>query len=361
MKTKKNGAIELLRILAASLLVLHLHQQGTKIDFLPIAFYGGKFDFGQVVELFFLISGYLMYKHIDGIQGNISLVEFGKKRIIRLYPMLFITVLVEFILHKISSAVVGGASYVYGIFDLLVNSFGLQQLGIYNTKAINQPTWYLSVLLYCYFLFFLVTKVSKNKNADPFVVYSLIVVFSSAIITYGWNTLFLNSSIGRGLFAFFLGVLLGKYLDSVKKTRIERCIIILPVLFVLLIWRKPGWVQTGQNFLYTIMMWIPLLIFAVRWNPERLSKNETIAMLGAASFSVYLWNEPLTCLRGILVKTQGLHVGTIGFLICFFVINWYAGIASYYYLEIPINQWIHNRMKKDTDAEAITFIESSDN
>ncbi|MBR7000826.1 MAG: acyltransferase [Lachnospiraceae bacterium] len=351
MKTKKNGAIELLRILGASFIVLYHHQQGTKIDFLPIAFCGGKFNFARFVELFFLISGYLLYKHVDDIREDSSLIEFGEKRIIRFFPMLSITVIAEFILRKISSIVVGGVTYSFGVFDLLVNALGLQQLGIFETRAVNQPTWFLSVLIFCIILFFASTKAAKKRNVNPYSFYVIFVILASAIITYKWNTLFLNIFIARGLFSFFFGIILGKYLYNVKASKYELGLAVFPISFVLLTWLKPGWLQTGNDFLYTLMMWIPILIFAVRWNPKFLSENRTISMLGAASFSVYLWNEPLACLRGILVKTDGLRIDTVGFMIIFFIVNWLVGIASYLYLETPINKFIRNRLSQKCNQQ----------
>ena len=58
----RNTAIDIMKISGATLIVLHHYQQGTGIVLRHIAFYGGKFNFGYVVELFFLISGLLTYR-----------------------------------------------------------------------------------------------------------------------------------------------------------------------------------------------------------------------------------------------------------------------------------------------------------
>ena len=318
MKTSKNMAIEVLRIIAASLIILHHHQQGTGIDFLPIAFYGGTFDFGRVVELFFLISGFFMFKHVEDIKPDSSIVEFGKKRIMRLFPMLFITIVFEFILLRIKELLYGELSYPYGIFDLFVNLLGLQQLGIYNTRAVNQPTWFISVLLLCYFVFFVTTKFSKRKTANPFVLYGFVILFASAIFTYGWNNLFLNRSIARGLVSFFLGIYLGKYISSYKAKRIESVVILLPVAFLLLMKFKPELIQSGIDYLYILMLWIPLLMISSRLKLNMIG-GKVINLMGSA---------------------------TVSFLIAFFLANWVVGIVSHCFIERPINNWLNSRTQK---------------
>ena len=64
MDKKRNVAIDLLRVIAATLIVLHHYQQGVDITFEHIKFYGGTFNFAYLVELFFLISGVMVYKSV---------------------------------------------------------------------------------------------------------------------------------------------------------------------------------------------------------------------------------------------------------------------------------------------------------
>lgn len=59
-KMRRNIALDIFRIIAATLIVLHHYQQGTGIVLKYINFYGGKFNFGYIVGLFFLISGLLL-------------------------------------------------------------------------------------------------------------------------------------------------------------------------------------------------------------------------------------------------------------------------------------------------------------
>lgn len=53
MNKRRNAAIDFLRIGAATLIILHHYQQGIGITFKHISFFGGAFNFGYLVELFF--------------------------------------------------------------------------------------------------------------------------------------------------------------------------------------------------------------------------------------------------------------------------------------------------------------------
>jgi len=66
---------------ATVLIAFHHYQQVTGAYFDGmINFCGGKFYFGYVVELFFIISGFFMYHCIWKIQGDYSFFQFMKRR-----------------------------------------------------------------------------------------------------------------------------------------------------------------------------------------------------------------------------------------------------------------------------------------
>ena len=53
---------DLMKLFMSLIIVLHHFQQVTGIRFEYINFSGGKFYFGYIVELFFMISGFLIVK-----------------------------------------------------------------------------------------------------------------------------------------------------------------------------------------------------------------------------------------------------------------------------------------------------------
>ena len=77
----RNYALDLLKILATSFIVLHHYEQGTQYAaFKFVSFYGGKFPFGNFVELFFIISGYFTYIYVQKIQHGLEFKKFFIKK-----------------------------------------------------------------------------------------------------------------------------------------------------------------------------------------------------------------------------------------------------------------------------------------
>lgn len=72
-------------MVATILIVFHHYQQTTGAVFSKINFCEGNFYFGWVVELLFVISGYLIYLQKDRLDD--TLYKFMKKRFIRLFPV----------------------------------------------------------------------------------------------------------------------------------------------------------------------------------------------------------------------------------------------------------------------------------
>ena len=76
MERKRIFILDILKIVATILIVFHHYQQILNVEFNKINFFGGKFYFGHLVELFFLISGFLMFNYIEKIKQGLSFEEF---------------------------------------------------------------------------------------------------------------------------------------------------------------------------------------------------------------------------------------------------------------------------------------------
>ena len=82
-----------LRIVAAVFIIFHHYQQLTGVFFTgELNFHGGNFDFGYLVELFFILSGFLAYNIVD--KKELSFSEFYLSKLKRLLPLVFISCIV---------------------------------------------------------------------------------------------------------------------------------------------------------------------------------------------------------------------------------------------------------------------------
>lgn len=86
METNRDHALDFIKVVATALIIMHHYQQGVYLSGQGF-FFGGQVYFGRLVELFFLISGYVMYKYQDLIKQGLSIKYFYLKRALRLLPL----------------------------------------------------------------------------------------------------------------------------------------------------------------------------------------------------------------------------------------------------------------------------------
>ena len=91
-------SIDFLKIVATILIVFHHYQQifieQTGTWYGKVLFYNGSFYFGYVVEFFFIVSGFFMYRYIQRIQEGLTFKNFILKRTSRLIPLMAVAAVV---------------------------------------------------------------------------------------------------------------------------------------------------------------------------------------------------------------------------------------------------------------------------
>lgn len=341
----RNTAIDIMKISGATLIVLHHYQQGTGIVLRHIAFYGGKFNFGYVVELFFLISGLLTYRTFKNTDNLPTLPKFWIGKMRRILPLLTISVMVEAALRYIYLRMSGGEKVYFGLLDIIVNATGTSW-GIFQVKAINQSTWYLSALMLCYLELYISIWISKKLKIQPDYPWLLLMIIGVAATTYGWKGLFIEGGIGRGMFSFFAGTMLAKHMGQVKRRK-DWLLLVLPASFILLLKYFHDFVRSGAFVFYTLFIWIPIVVIAIRYIPH-VKKGRIIEVLGISSFGVYIWNEPLSVIRNMLPILTDASLQTKTAMTIFVICNWIVGVCSYFLIEKPIDKVL----KKLIDARS---------
>lgn len=210
-KETRNYSLDVLRIVATIFIVFHHYQQTFEVAFpTEINFFYGKFYFGYMVEFFFVLSGFFMATYIPKIQNGQSFTTFIKKRLVRLLPLIAIAALVYELITiwgaRNGSAYVTSLSQSYGyqisVWGWIIDSLGIQAGGSLPNPFVNNPTWYVSVLICCYVIFYFITSIAKKINANPVWGYIGMILAGFSVDTYGLNLPFLNSTTSRGYIAF---------------------------------------------------------------------------------------------------------------------------------------------------------------
>ncbi|SDI95024.1 Acyltransferase family protein [Lachnospiraceae bacterium G41] len=215
MKESRKVLPDILRVVLTAFVLFHHYQQLTGTFFYRgINFYGGKFYFGYVVEIFFLMSGFFMVPYVKRIQDKMSFPTFFGKRLIRFLPsMIAATIFYDIALFFYVRLCNGTLRYPtdINIFGSIVTALGLGSWSITKDFEINPICWYVSVLLLCYILMYIFVFLSKITKIPAGILLAIPMIAGVVIthITEFSIIPFLSTRIARGYIHFFGGLLLG--------------------------------------------------------------------------------------------------------------------------------------------------------
>lgn len=215
MKESRKILPDILRVVLTVCVLFHHYQQLTGTFFYRgINFYGGKFYFGYIVEVFFLMSGFFMVPYVAKIRDKMSFPVFFGKRLIRLLPsMIAVTIFYDIALFFYVRLCNGTLRYPTNInvFGSIITALGLGSWSITKDFEINPICWYVSVLLLCYILMYIFVFISKITKI-PAGILLAIPMIAGVVITHVTEFSiipFLSTRIARGYIHFFGGLLIG--------------------------------------------------------------------------------------------------------------------------------------------------------
>ncbi len=123
---KRNASLDFMKVIASILIVCHHFQQVLEVHFGRVNFYGGRFSYGYLVELFFIISGICAFQWIEKMTKEWTFpIYYHVKGYWRL-------------------------DQPFSMSGALFACLGIQAGWASNNPMINNPIWYISVLLLCY-------------------------------------------------------------------------------------------------------------------------------------------------------------------------------------------------------------------
>lgn len=348
LKTR-DYSLDFVKIVATIFIVFHHYQQviGTYFEN-GINFYNGKFYFGYMVELFFVLSGYFMYSYIEKIQNGATFRKFFLKRFLRLFPLMTIGAIAYEIFLVVYQKLYGCSWFDIQttFWGTIIASLGIQDGWALPNPCVNNPTWYISVLLLCYVVFYLIVYISKRLSVTPKYFFIFMILLGMGINTYGINLPFLNASSSRGYYAFFFGILLADFIKS-RDIRIKDALFCAGVLIIItsLIVLKPNFMSTGINYIMTYIYYPALIILCKSAAVGKVLNRKFIGKLGQISFDVYIWHNPFYLLLYILIKlfNCNINLNSYATMIGYTVVCYLFGAFSYYCIERPISKWIDGK------------------
>lgn len=316
-------------MLAAALIVLHHYQQSFVIRFSRINFFGGQIEVAWLVELFFMISGFLMVASDRGRD-----ISYGKQflsKCLRFYPSVWMSLIAVLLLLAVAEP---DRLHDLSVLMLLANFFlffsGWKlDVGL----GLNNPTWYLCVLILCYALYYLVRALCRKCRLSVMPAYFLV---GFASIYFMWlDVPLVNYATLRGYSCFFTGAFLYCAVSEVETKK--QLIFGLGLLALSAV----GLADNLKDWNIFVQALYPAVILLAVALPQIQSK--TVSELGKSSFQLYIWHGPLLYFAQHFFPNYGWNRPAL--MIVFLLVAELFAYGAYRLFEIPTSRFIQKKLR----------------
>jgi peptidoglycan/LPS O-acetylase OafA/YrhL len=342
-----------------SVMLYHYYSRWTPPQFSGNLYpYGNKysvFSYGYLgVQFFFIISGFVI---AYTLYATDQIWEFWKKRIIRLFPPMFICSLITLLVFTFSSG-----SNLFPESHSLTNFLGsltfispklIEKIsdGHIKFEYINGSYWSLWTEIQFYIISSLVFYARPDKFVRNFSILSIFIYALFWLIENinGHNmfhiqpssTIFFITSmldtfdISKFILYFFTGILF----FGIYSKKYDKYTIIILILVVLLLLHSTIRLNVRIGMVCMICLFFLFIYFPSFLN---LLNHKLITNIGLASYTLYLIHENIGVL---LIHKYAMFWGRFDFLFPVFVIILCVAfsLVSYRYIEKPINKFLKRK------------------
>ena len=346
MNNERYHNIEFLRFTFA-IIIVYFHILHANI----IKYIGNNYDYkilaklsdnaGWIVECFFIISGYFLYKNIIN-SNSIDIAKFIWKKITRLWPVLIFSIIIGVIFFK------------QNIYPAIFNALFLQCIGLsLDYKGIN---WYISPLFWALILYYAIFKNFDNKKAYVFVggicYFGYLININYCHGGFGRGVIYniLDLSFLRALAGIGLGILIGKLLTEFIFTMNEKIKYILfsiiEISSIIFLIRYFLFGLKYKNAFIVIIVFSLLFVSFIRQYGilSQVLNLSIFSQLGKYAYSIYVMQQiSFWILQKTLWKTQIIENTSICILLSL-IFSIILGIITYHLIEKPGYKYLMNRI-----------------
>ncbi len=256
----KTPHLDALRIIAACAVVILHYSDYVKNQAVGRFIYEHAQHFNLFVDLFFVISGFVIASQYMGeVDGIRSIGRFLWRRLARIYPLHLATLafylIVAAVIHgNLASA---GNSARYPLSDLPAQLLLLHAL-IGERLTFNFPSWSLSAEMFCYIIFPLLALIAARRRNLLLPLIAILIalnaLFASATGTGPWASWINHGGVFRAFPAFILGIACSLYRDRIALWRIPPATLTIALVgFALLGWSISETLALGCIYIIAIV------------------------------------------------------------------------------------------------------------
>lgn len=337
--------IDFLRIIASLGVVIYHYAEYLDLRYFPMATLSNLTPFRLWVDLFFVISGFVIaYVYADAVGSNFKYGRFLQRRVARLFPLHVVTLLFYVIL---------GLTTLYGIkanstdkFDwscLIPNLLLLHATGICRAVSFNSPSWSISAEMGMYIVFPVIAYIARPYRGcvlavAAFVCIALLELWSIFPGQQYWLFRASQGGLLRALPSFAFGIVLFKNRDLLHKIpRSPQAYILFLCLFIGLCFSKVPYL-----ILLSIVYIVVALCIACDVQNCVPALFRRYSDAGKLTYSIYLLHLPVASVmmtggkRLLHLHGQFLNLWVMVTFITMISTSW----ISYHYFEMPTRRWI---------------------
>jgi len=302
---------------------------------------------GLAVETFWMISGVIFfYFYLTVIQDKkISFIHFMGLRISRLYPLHLVTLIsIAFLQYLYFKRF--GTTFIYGNNDILHLVLNIFMISFWNAKfglSFNGPFWSVSVEIFVYMIFFLLTFTGLFKKGR-----NIILI---ALLFFCFYCLGIISPFYDCLFYFFAGCLLAQFFNKIHFGWLT---VILGFAF-LLIMAKYQLPELRNNFYFIrildLMIKTGVFTFLIGSFSRIFSRvdfnwKNILREIGNMTYSIYMIHVSICILMILLFNQHGIEFYNNNlFFLLYLVFTCLLGYLFYRFFELPVQNWIRFKIK----------------
>lgn len=290
------------------------------------------------VDLFFVVSGFVVTRSIFHSEKDFSLSTFYVKRILRLFPALAICLLFSvfisllFLFPNISTSTIKtGSLSILGLGNIYLIKSAQNYFAQATSLNLLTHTWSLSVEEQFYLIFPILFYFFNNKKKTRTHLFVVVVLLSVSSLLL--NFIISNQDIRYySLLTRFWQISLGflAFIASELNTKIKNnSLIINYSLLGVIIFLFSGTIYSGFFTSIVLCFAVALLLCQISTSQKTniCLDSKILTKIGKMSYSIYLWHWPVLAFFRNTVGLEGLKQ-----LIAVFIISGFS-IVSYVFIE----------------------------